>query len=206
MPEMDGFEATRRIRSGEAGQGCVRTPVIAMTARAMQGDREKCLASGMNDYIAKPVDPILVAQVLERWLGHEAGLSVADTVRIPVLPDDNGVPVFDRTVLDDRLMGDADAIAGIVDVFLEDTPRRIEALNGYAAAGDLESAWREAHSIKGAAAGIGGEALRRAAFEIEKAGRDEDAERLVAMTLRLEDRFVELRHALASIRHGVDAP
>jgi PAS domain S-box-containing protein len=205
MPEMDGFEATRRIRSGEAGQGCVRTPVIAMTARAMQGDRERCLASGMNDYIPKPVDPILVAQVLERWLRHEAGVPANDTVRTPVLPDDAAAPVFDRTALDDRLMGDADAIAGIVDVFLEDTPRRIKALKGYAAAGDLESVWREAHSIKGAAAGIGGEALRRAAFEIEKAGREGDAERLVAMALRLENRFAELRQTLASIREGADA-
>ncbi len=205
MPEMDGFEATRRIRSGDAGHDHRHIPIIAMTAWAMQGDRERCLASGMNDYIPKPVEPILIAQVLERHLGQEAGPPTADTVRTPALPDDNGVPVFDRTALDDRLMGDEDAFAGIVDVFLKDTPRRIEALKAHAAGGDLESAWREAHSIKGAAAGIGGETLRKAAFEVEKAGREGDAERLVVMTPRLEDRFAELRHALASIRRGVDA-
>ena len=202
MPETDGFEAARRIRSGEAGQSRVRTPIIAMTARVMQGDREKCLASGMNDYIPKPVSPLLIAQVMERWLGQEAGPPADDAARTPALPDDAAPPVFDRTALDDRLLGDADAIAGIVDIFLEDTPRRIEALKGHAVRGDLEGAGREAHSIKGAAAGIGGEALRKAASEAEKAGREGDAERLAAMMPLLENRFAELRQALASIRQA----
>jgi signal transduction histidine kinase/CheY-like chemotaxis protein/HPt (histidine-containing phosphotransfer) domain-containing protein len=200
MPEMDGFEATRTIRSGGAGQSRVRTPVIAMTARAMQGDREKCLASGMNDYIPKPVDPLRLAQALERWLGQEAASLADDRLPTPALSDDPGAPVFDRQALDDRLMGDADVIAKIIDVFLEDMPRRIEALKGCAAGADLEGAGQEAHSIKGAAAGIGGEALRRAAFEIEKAGRVGDAERLAAMTPGLEKRFEELRRALDAVR------
>ena len=200
MPEMDGFEASRRIRSGEAGRDRVRTPIIAMTARAMQGDREKCLASGMNDYIPKPVDPLVLAQVLERrlWTG---GRSPADDR--PGRPLSRTTPArlsLTGQALDDRLMGDAEVIAAIVDVFLEDTPRRIEALKGCAARGDLEGAGREAHSIKGAAAGIGGEALRRAAFEVEKAGRDGDAQRLAAMTPRLERRFEELRQALDAVR------
>jgi len=68
MPEMDGFEATRAIRRGEAGEGRRGTPVIAMTARAMQGDREECLDSGMNDYLSKPIDPSLLENVLKQWL------------------------------------------------------------------------------------------------------------------------------------------
>ena len=66
MPEMDGLQATREIRAGHAGNcGVV---IIAMTANAMQGDREKCLASGMNDYIAKPIDPKLLLLKMRRWL------------------------------------------------------------------------------------------------------------------------------------------
>ncbi len=68
MPEMDGFEATQAIRRGEAGAGRAGTPIVAMTARAMQGDREKCLDSGMNDYLSKPIDSGLLAKTLERWL------------------------------------------------------------------------------------------------------------------------------------------
>ena len=201
MPEMDGFEATRRIRSGGAGQGCTQIPIVAMTARAMQGDREKCLEAGMNDYIPKPVNSLQLVQVFERWLGRRPASPANEMVPTPSLPDDPTVPIFDRAALDDRLMGNVDMIAHILDVFLESTPRRIEALKGCFARGDLEGAGREAHSIKGAAAAIGGEALRKAAFEVEKACREGDAERLAAMTPRLENRFQELRQVLASIGH-----
>ncbi len=200
MPQMDGFEATLRIRSGEAGPDRERIPIIAMTARAMQGDREQCLASGMNDYVPKPVDSILLAQVLERWLTDGADPRPNEAAAIPTGADDSKVAVFDGKALDDRLMGDAELIGEIVDLFLEDTPRRIEVLKRLAAEGDLEGAGREAHSIKGAAAGISGEALKMAASEVEKAWLEGDAERMVAMAPAIEIRFDELRQALASIR------
>ncbi len=200
MPQMDGFEAARRIRKGEAGPDRVRIPIVAMTARAMQGDREKCLASGMNDYVPKPVDSILLAQVLEQWLTHDANPRPDEACGTPCRSDDSKVAVFDSKVLDDRLMGDAEVIGEIVDLFLEDTPRRIEVLKRLAAGGDLEGAGREAHSIKGAAAGIGGEALKIAASEVEKAWLEGDAARMVAAAPAIEIRFDELRQALSSIR------
>ncbi len=196
MPEMDGFEAAGRIRSGGAGQNRIHTPIVAMTARAMQGDREKCIASGMDDYISKPVDPLALTRVLHRLLGR-AGDSIDDRAGAVPLPEPERVaPVFDKKVLEERLMGDAEVIAHIIDVFLEDTPQRIETLKGCAARSDLDGAGRAAHSIKGAAAGIGGEALRRAALEIEKAGREGNAEGLAVMAMGLEERFEELRRVL----------
>ena len=68
MPQMDGYQATKEIRSGKAGQRYEQVPILAMTANAMKGDREKCLAAGMDDYIAKPIDPDLLAQKLVEWL------------------------------------------------------------------------------------------------------------------------------------------
>lgn len=68
MPVVDGFEATRRIRRGEAGSVRASTPVIAMTAHAMEGDRQRCLEAGMNDYLSKPVGPSTLSEVLGRWL------------------------------------------------------------------------------------------------------------------------------------------
>jgi CheY-like chemotaxis protein len=68
MPEMDGFEATERIRKGEAGTKNALLPIVAMTAHAMKGDRERCIASGMNDYLAKPVQPALLGATLAKWL------------------------------------------------------------------------------------------------------------------------------------------
>jgi PAS domain S-box-containing protein len=70
MPEMDGFEATRRIRSGDAGQHNAMLPIVAMTAHAMKGDRERCLESGMNDYLPKPVQPSVLGETLAKWLTH----------------------------------------------------------------------------------------------------------------------------------------
>jgi len=198
MPEMDGFEASSRIRKGEAGPERSRTPIIAMTARVMQGDRERCLAAGMNDYVSKPVDPIVLAQALGRWLDRGERPAAGKGQEAPGGPIGEA-PIFDRTVLEDRLMGDADVIAGIIDVFLESTPRLIETLKDCAARGDLEGAGHEAHSIKGAAAGIGGEALRRASFEVEKAWREGDADRLTAMVPGIEKQFKELRQVLASV-------
>jgi len=74
MPGMDGFTATRRLREKERQQGKVRVPIIAMTANAMKGDREQCLAAGMDDYIAKPVKISLLKQVLQRWLEQPSAL------------------------------------------------------------------------------------------------------------------------------------
>ena len=65
---MDGYQATKEIRSGKAGQRYKQVPILAMTANAMKGDREKCLAAGMDDYIAKPIDPDLLEQKLVEWL------------------------------------------------------------------------------------------------------------------------------------------
>lgn len=68
MPEMDGYEATRRIRSGDAGATNQKIPIVAMTANAMKGDREKCLAAGMDDYLAKPIEPRMLLEKLQQWL------------------------------------------------------------------------------------------------------------------------------------------
>jgi len=71
MPEMDGLDATRQIRGPQSAALNPQLPIIAMTASAMQGDQEKCLAAGMNDYVSKPVNPASLALVLDQWLPRE---------------------------------------------------------------------------------------------------------------------------------------
>jgi len=87
MPEMDGYEATRRIRAGEAGESVKKIPIIAMTANAMKGDREKCLDAGMDDYIAKPIDPTVVRTKLLQWIPANAMASTTNTQIYPKTAD-----------------------------------------------------------------------------------------------------------------------
>ncbi|HUJ69280.1 MAG TPA: response regulator, partial [Syntrophorhabdales bacterium] len=194
MPEMDGFEATRRIRTGDGGFDHRHIPVIAMTAKAMQGDREKCLDAGMNDYLPKPIDPASLAKAIDRWLAPRGDGEGDGSTR----PDKAFRPVFDRAGLANRLMGSEEVIPQVLSVFLGDIPRRIEALRSHISAGDASRAGDEAHTIKGAAANIGGEALREIAFEMEKAGRTKDTGKLRQMMPVLEKRFQELKSVIAA--------
>ena len=85
MPEMDGFEATERIRKGEAGEKNAVIPIVAMTAHAMKGDRERCLASGMNDYLAKPVQPALLGATIAKWILQTRRRRTVDAA-LPLFP------------------------------------------------------------------------------------------------------------------------
>ena len=189
MPEMDGFEATRRIRAGETGEAKRRIPIIAMTARAMLGDREACLEAGMDGYLPKPVDFAPLAKEIGRWLTLPTEGAPDGTVAARAAAEES---IFDMAALSDRLMGDEETIKEVLSVFLEDTPRRIATLRHQVSEGDASGAGEQAHAIKGAAAGIGGEALRKIAFEMEKAGKAGDIETLLSKIPELERGFEQL--------------
>ena len=177
MPEMDGFEATRQVRNPQSPCSNHQIPIIAMTAHAMQGDRERCLEAGMNDYVSKPISPQALADVLDKWLPKEEGelrkernnqrnCGTADLSR-----GGSQTAVFDKAGLMARLMEDEDLARTVVEGFLDDIPKQIEALRGYLEAGDAAGVERQAHTIKGASANVGGEAVRAVAFEMEKAAK-----------------------------------
>jgi len=177
MPRMDGYEASRRIRAREGGAR--RVPVIAMTAHTMVGDREKCLDAGMDDYIAKPVSPEVVLDVLERWLpagesGAHEYVSVTEGARLeagsqPVSPQAPFSPsAWDSSVLKERLMGDDDLMREVLLDFLGDIPGKVRALENAVADEDAVAARSLAHAIKGAAGNVGGDWLQTAALEVEQ--------------------------------------
>jgi PAS domain S-box-containing protein len=219
MPEMDGLEATRRIRDYESGitnqaktgdspspfvihNSSLVIPIIAMTAHAMQGDREKCLDAGMNDYISKPVTPQALADALEKWLprelmdGTKKREKMEDVMtRSPNVTADSPV-IFDYAGMLTRLMDDEELAHMVAEGFLEDMPCQIELLKGCLEAGDAPGVESRSHTIKGAAANIGGEALRAVAFEMEKSGKMGDLEASRVFQSDIETQFARLRAAM----------
>jgi PAS domain S-box-containing protein len=152
MPVMDGFEATRRIRQSIHGG----IPIIALTADAMSGDRERCLSEGMNDYLAKPVDMGQLADVLAKWLSTTEGESPK--------------AVFDGEALLGRLMGDRLLAGTILKGFLEDVPSQLNNLRQRLAEADAPGTRLQAHALKGAAAAVAAESLHALALAMERAG------------------------------------
>ena len=174
MPVMDGLEATRRIREPGSKVRNREIPIVAMTANAMAGDREIGLAAGMNDYLTKPVALIVMAEILAKWLCRN---TVAPPAPVPETPNDVAVfqranpaiPVFDVPGMLAHLMNDDGIVREVLTVFLNDMPAQLDALKTHLHTGDLASAGPVAHTIKGAAGNVHGDALRAAALAMEKA-------------------------------------
>jgi CheY-like chemotaxis protein/HPt (histidine-containing phosphotransfer) domain-containing protein len=206
MPEMDGLEATTRIRDPRSAVLHHGIPIIAMTAHAMQDDRDRCLKAGMDDYVTKPISPEALAAALDRWLPREepaltAPRQAARPPAGPVVPAPDQAaasetPVFDAAGMMERLSGDQELARIVVDGFLEDAPRLVEALRCALEAGDAAGAIRGAHTIRGASATVGGEALRAAAWELEKAGTAGDFKAVAAGLPGLESELGRLRDAM----------
>jgi len=197
MPEMDGLEATRRIRQSPSPVLNPAVPIIAMTAYAMEGDRERCLEAGMNDYIPKPVRPQELEDAIERFR------PVKSPRRPPAGPahlrpqDSTQERVFDEKVLKGTLGDEPDLIASILGDYLQDASRRIEAMKAAGETKDVESIGREAHSLKGASGTIGARALQSLAQKLEQEAGSEDLSTIKTRVGELEQQLERLRTELA---------
>ena len=166
MPEMDGYEATRRIRQHATGARNPCIPVIAVTADAMSGDKEKCLQAGMSDYLPKPIEPRKLAAVLEKWLVPQVGAEI----NAPIVDSSlAGKAVFSKEGLLSRLMGDQRLAGTILAGFLDDAPRQLCELKSKLEAKDAEGVRRQAHALKGAAATVSAGVLVELSLKAEHA-------------------------------------
>jgi signal transduction histidine kinase/CHASE1-domain containing sensor protein/CheY-like chemotaxis protein/HPt (histidine-containing phosphotransfer) domain-containing protein len=202
MPEMDGFEATRRIREAQSEVLNPHIPVIAMTALAMKGDKEHVLDAGMDDYLSKPVELADMAKMLEKWLPHNQGNTEVDSMNndeeaaADIKKPDTSVSVFNKASFLARLMGDENLVRKIGKMFLDDMPVQIEKLSADIAAGDSKAAGAQAHKIKGASANVGGEAMRDIASEMERAGNSGDLDSQKNLLPELQKQFAVLKQAI----------
>ena len=203
MPEMDGYDASALIRDPRSGVCNSKVPIVALTAHAMKGDREKCLEAGMDDYLPKPIHPKNLAAVLEKWLpGSDGGSpeSVKKAVRA------HAVPVFDGNALLDRLMGDWDFARLVIGGFLDEIPKQLAALEAHLVAADTEAAVGLAHCIKGAAANVSALAFQKAALELEQAGIARDAQAIAAGRKELERQFELAKEAMLNLKPQLEYP
>jgi CheY-like chemotaxis protein/HPt (histidine-containing phosphotransfer) domain-containing protein len=165
MPEMDGLEATRAIRAEEEKSGR-HVPIVAMTAHAMKGDRERCLAAGMDDYVSKPVQ----ADALFRVIQSAVMPTEPDTVR--ATPADRMDQVFDRQAALARVDGNEEFLAEIIGLFLADASCRVDEIQHAIEQRDLKHLQSAAHSLKGAAGCLGGCRTSIAASRLEEIGTE----------------------------------
>ncbi len=223
MPEMDGFEATAAIRKEEpAGQ---RIAIIAITANAIQGDREACIEAGMDDSLSKPVEPAQLGALIERWLpkasppspSAEEQLDELEAVDLEVeiqksahggfrfepgsepMATDNS-SLFDRAGLLDRAMDDEDLVQELITIFLKDTPKQIEELVSAIENDETQKAARIAHRIRGAAANMSAESLRELANRIETLSNAGDLPALMTIIPLLAPGFEALKAEMEAKR------
>jgi CheY-like chemotaxis protein/HPt (histidine-containing phosphotransfer) domain-containing protein len=196
MPEMSGFEATAAIRSREQRRGG-HIPILALTAHAMKGDRERCLAAGMDGYVAKPVQPRELYQAIAKLVPN-AAVAEKETNPPPVIQD--------RGEALSHVGGDLKILHELTEVFLQDYPRMIEEAIDGLCAGDAAKVKRMAHSIKGAVSILGGKAAFEAALRLETIARHGDLSEAEAAWQALRQALEQFRHALmrgdnASVPH-----
>ncbi|MFZ5635991.1 MAG: ATP-binding protein [Pseudomonadota bacterium] len=245
MPVMDGYTATRRWREHEAASGGRRLPIVAMTANAMAGDRQKCLDAGMDDYLAKPVTRGELERCLFHWQQISAQQAAADApppaptapapatasspdatleaaasrpaiavnpfvpqpqaavkpaaptpAPPPPAPAEPLPPVLDISVLDELRSILGTEVDRLIEVFLDDTPRLVAALETAATGPDYEMLRNAAHTLKSSSANLGAMSLSNAAKKVELGARTQTLERPAVAVALIANEFARARQAL----------
>lgn len=211
MPEMGGLDATKAIREWEKSSGR-RIPIIAMTAAAMKGDREKCLAAGMDDYLSKPLKAIELYRVLDEIASRKAGRLPAGFRPHPDRQEDESVttdgaanrlsvdatdePVFDPTVAASQIAGDMDQVREIGEVLVEECPHLLSEIREALAAGDATWLERAAHTLRGNARIFAAKRVAEPAGFIEKLAHEGQLDQIHAVVDALEPALAEFEAAL----------
>jgi two-component system sensor histidine kinase/response regulator len=193
MPEMSGFEATAAIRQREQGTGR-HIPIIALTAHAMKGDRERCLAGGMDGYVTKPVQARELFKAIAEWT--PAATADALSFSTPLPSEVTAAEVLDRNEALERVGGDEELLRELCQVFAQDCPRMMHEASEAVRDGDPVKLKRAAHSIKGAVGILGAKAAFEAALCLETLARQGDLSQAEPTWLALRQALEQLQRVL----------
>jgi two-component system, sensor histidine kinase and response regulator len=196
MPEMDGYETTAEVRRREGNRR--HTPIIALTANALEGDQEKCLTAGMDDYLSKPIKPEALETMLEKWLAKQTvspNQSAVDTGGAKSLA--NALDVTLLAKLRKAIGGRSkDFMANLFDLFITDAQPRIEALREAVAGSDATALREVAHALKGSCANLGARRMSGLCEILEAKGLANTLEGAGALVEHLEKEFALVKEAL----------
>ncbi|MBI5295412.1 MAG: response regulator [Chloroflexi bacterium] len=202
MPEMDGCEATRRIRTARTGS---RIPIIAMTAHALKGDRDRCLEAGMDDYLTKPIERDVLLQTLDKWIQVPEGVRARVETPTPPVPAAAPAPSaadeapmdYDEALL--RFDNDRAFLESMCAELIAGIPTRISDMRNDLQMGNANDFFRHAHNLKGMVANFSARPLVRLAAEMEALGRTEDLTNASALLAQMDVEFDRLRAFLLGL-------
>lgn len=202
MPGLDGYETTSLIRSRDVAVLRHDIPIIAMTANALEGDRDKCLQAGMDDYLSKPIEINRLVTLLEKWLalegsteesGSQAGLDENSMATQPAALEP---PVFNEDDYMNRNLGDRELARDVLNMFVTSTPGYLKALQEQLEKKDPAGVRMQAHTIKGACATVGAELMRVTAQRVEQLAREGELASAVPVAARLALDYQRLKEEL----------
>jgi CheY-like chemotaxis protein/HPt (histidine-containing phosphotransfer) domain-containing protein len=220
MPVMDGYQATQAIRSNNSHVRNHQVPIIAMTAHALTGDREKCLSAGMNDYIAKPITKDGIEALLYRWLPEQRSsnsIGSVNTTSIPHMGTPDTVPseaidrsqnqmasikpdtqdiIYDDEIMRKLLMNDDELIVSVIQTFIGDIPETLSLLHTHFQQKKYPELANSAHKLKGAAGNVGGIRLNKLAAAIEIKCKQNDLDNIHILIAQVDTCFLDLKAAL----------
>ncbi|MEM5788750.1 MAG: Hpt domain-containing protein, partial [Syntrophobacteraceae bacterium] len=204
-----GYEAARQIRRIEAN-GEHSTRIVALTANAMQGDRELCVAAGMDDYLSKPFTFEQLTEKLGQWLGREqegqgGAKSIARAESSEVVDSSAGRKPVEFSGMDHAAIRmlktlesprNVNLFEKVIRTYLDDTPERIDTMIRGFRAGDIESIGRAAHTLKSSSANLGATRLAELCRKVEEAGRTGPVESIEKMIEQIETEYLRVSHCL----------
>ena len=210
MPEMDGFEATRKMREIEKHANLKRIPIIALTANAMQQDRDECLNAGMDDHLSKPYSRLQMRAMLEHWMpadsANQAAHAPEDT---PAERVGEMISILDRRVLDDLRglegSGNADFLRRVIDVYLEDAPKLIQKLKHAVETKDASEIAKAAHTLKSSSANFGARDLSDLCKQLEAFARSDSLHNAGELLAALESAYDGVQTELAAEQARIEA-
>jgi len=194
MPIMDGFEATQKIREREMTRALTKIPIIALTANAIIGDREHCLAKGMDDYLSKPFTLEQLHKILSQWLPED--ISEASESG----PEISSVNI-DSKIIEQLKNLKSGLLTRVIDLYVETSPKLLSDMEQAAAQQDTKSLYKIAHSLKNSSANLGIVELTNLCRDLEINGREGDIVEATALVLRIKKLYGAAEVALLNIKN-----